>query len=56
MRPKKNHLIGSIEISIIILVTTVISIVPYLTSKAEHTMLYKFHKNVHIKTSKIIII
>ena len=32
----------------------VISIVPYLTGKGEHTVLYKNNNNVYIKTSKII--
>ena len=30
----------------IIIMTAVISTVPYLTSKGEHTLLYKFYKNV----------
>ena len=32
------------------------TIASYLTDKCEHTALYKLSKDVHIKTSKIIII
>ena len=34
----------------------VISIALYLTDKGEHTALYKINKNIHIKTSKIMIL
>ena len=35
-----------------ILIIVVISVAPYLTNKAEHTLLYKINNNVYIKTSK----
>ena len=38
----------------IIWIIVVISIVPYLTDKNEHTTLYKIKNNVYIKTSRII--
>ena len=40
----------------ILIITAVISIAPYLTDTAEHAPLYEIDKNVCIKTSKIIII
>ena len=33
-----------------IIITAVIATVQYLTNKGEHTILYKIHKNVYIKT------
>ena len=36
------------------MITVVISVALYLTSKGGHTMLYKIQNNVYIKTSKII--
>ena len=45
-----------IIITIIIIIKAVISIAPHLTDKGERFALHKSNKNVHIKTSKIIII
>ena len=36
----------------IVIIIAVISIVPYLTDKGEHTTLYKINNNVCIKTSQ----
>ena len=41
---------------ILLIMTAVTSITPYLTDKCEHTPLYKINKTVHIRTSKMIII
>ena len=41
-----------------IVTTTIIAVIfiaPRLTDKGEHTALYKTNKNLHIETSKIII-
>ena len=38
---------------IVIIVVMVVSIVPYLNDKGEHTALYKIKKNVNIKQQKL---
>ena len=45
-----------IIIIIIIIIIAVISIEPYLTDMGEHNTLYKINKNVHIKTSRTLIV
>ena len=41
-------LLGSVIAVIIIAIIAVITKAPYLTDKGEHTVLYKFNKNVYI--------
>ena len=40
------------EIMIIMVIIAVISIVPCLTGKGEHTALYKINNNVYVQISK----
>ena len=49
-------IIITIIIITIIIIKAVISIAPHLSDKGERFALHKSNKNVHIKTSKIIII
>ena len=52
----KRRVKSRFRIIIIIIITVVISIAPYIADKGEHTALYKINNNVYSKTSKIIII
>ena len=47
---------GAVKVLIIIIIIAVISIAPYFADKGERIALHKINKNVHIKTSKIMII
>ena len=48
--PRKN----CVAIPLMLIIIMVISVVPDLTDKSEHTVLYKINNNVYIKTSKMI--